>query len=385
MDNANRLDPAILFTPVTINATTFSNRWVMPAMQRGMCTDGAPSAELAAYYARRAAGGVALIIGESAAVDHASATVQPTSARLNQATRDGWARCVDQVREAGSEMLLQLWHEGAMRSDGAALSPSGLAHPGKPSGRAATLDELAAIRDGFVGSARIAQEIGACGVEVHAAHGYLLDQFLWHGSNVREDGYGGPDIAQRARFPAEIVAAIRAACGPGFLISLRFSQWKEVDFAARVAPSPQDLAVMAGLFRQAGVDVLHASTRRFWEPEWPGDGRNLAGWTKADSGLPVITVGSVGLDTDVMDVFMQGVDPRPRVAEAIDDLATRMAKGEFDMVAVGRALIGDPDFVAKVQAGDYGAIRTFRRDDLGQLEWDLSIVEQAHGAAVHPA
>ena len=377
-------DPAILFTPITLNTTHLRNRWVMPAMQRGMCVDGAPKPELADYYARRATGGVALIVGESAAIDHPSATVQPTAAHLNAATRDGWARCVDQVRAAGAEMMLQLWHEGAMRTDGNALSASGLAHPGKHSGRAATLAELAEIRAGFVRSALVAQDISACGVEVHAAHGYFLDQFLWHGSNVRDDGYGGPDIADRARFPAEIVADIRAACGPDFLISLRVSQWIEVDFAARVAPSPQELAHMATLFKTAGVDVLHASSRRFWEPEWPdredGDSKNLAGWTKAGSGLPVITVGSVGLDIDVMTVFMEGTDPRPRVTQAIDDLATRMTAGEFDMVAVGRALIGDPDFVRKVEARDYAAIRTFTRADLGTLEWDLSIVEDAHAA-----
>lgn len=376
-------DPAILFTPFTLGRTTFRNRWIMPAMQRGMCADGAPTADLAAYYARRAQGGVALVIGESAAIDHPSATVQPTSAHLNPRTADGWKACVDAVRAAGAEMMLQLWHEGAMRTDGQALSASGLAHPGKPSGRAATLEELAEIREGFVRSARLAQDMGACGVEVHAAHGYFLDQFLWHGTNVREDGYGGPDIAHRARFPAEIVAAIRAACGPDFLISLRFSQWKEVDYTARVAPTPDDLTTMAAMFRAAGVDVLHASTRRFWEAEWPelepGDTRNLAGWTRA-SGLPVITVGSVGLDTDVMDVFMKAVDPGPRVSAALDELAAGMAAGHYDMVAVGRALIGDPDFVAKVAAGDYGAIRTFRRDDLGKLEWDLSIVEEAHSA-----
>ena len=110
-----RPDPAILFSPITLSSTRFRNRWVMPAMQRGMCENGAPKPELAAYYARRAQGGVALIVGESAAVDHPSATVQPTSAHLNAATRDGWARCVDQVRGAGGEMMLQLWHEGAMR------------------------------------------------------------------------------------------------------------------------------------------------------------------------------------------------------------------------------------------------------------------------------
>jgi 2,4-dienoyl-CoA reductase-like NADH-dependent reductase (Old Yellow Enzyme family) len=367
-----------LFTPFTLNRLALPNRWVMPAMQRGMCSAGRPSAELAAYYRRRAEGGVGLIIGESGAIDHWSSTVQPTAAHINADTRDGWARCVEQVGAAGGAMLLQLWHEGSLRTDGQALSASGLARPGRESGRAATLAELAEIRDGFVRSALIAQDIGAAGVEVHAAHGYFLDQFLWHGTNVRDDGYGGPDIAQRARFPAEIVAAIRAACGSGFTITLRFSQWKEADYGARVAATPEELTTMAALFREAGVDALHCSNRRFWLGEWDGDGRNLAGWTKAVSGLPTITVGSVGLDTDVMTVFMEGVDPGARVAEAIDDLEQRLAAGEFDLVAVGRALIGDPDFVRKVEQRDFAAIRTFTRADLGKLEWDTSIVHEAH-------
>jgi 2,4-dienoyl-CoA reductase-like NADH-dependent reductase (Old Yellow Enzyme family) len=369
-----------LFTPFTLNRLSLANRWVMPAMQRGMCVDGAPKLELAAYYARRAAGGVPLIIGESGAVDHWSSTVQPTAAHINASTRDGWKRCVDEVGAAGGAMLLQLWHEGSLRTDGQALSASGLARPGRESGRAATLGELAEIRDGFVRSALIALEIGAAGVEVHAAHGYFLDQFLWHGTNVRDDGYGGPDIACRARFPAEIVAAIRRACGPHFVITLRFSQWKEADYGARVAQTAEDLAAMAAMFREAGVDALHCSNRRFWEGEWDGDRRNLAGWTRAVSGLPTITVGSVGLDTDVMTVFMEGVDPGARVAEAIDELEERFAAGEFDLVAVGRALIGDPDFVRKVEQRDYAAIRTFARADLGKLEWDVSIVEAAHAA-----
>src|SRR5688572_14908427 len=377
-----RMTTSPLFTPFALNGLTLRNRWVMPAMQRGMCEQGRPSAELAAYYRRRAEGGVSLIIGESAAIDHPSSTVQPTSAHINDATRDGWARCVSEVREAGGAMLLQLWHEGALRTDGQALSPSGLAHPGRESGRAATFGELEEIRDGFVRSALIAQGVGAAGIEVHAAHGYFLDQFLWHGTNVRDDGYGGPDVAHRARFPAEIVAAIRAACGPDFVITLRFSQWKEADYGARVAQTPEELATLAAMMREAGVDALHCSNRRFWLGEWDGDSRNLAGWTKAVSGLPTITVGSVGLDTDVMTVFMEGVDPGARVAEAIDDLEARLAAGEFDLVAVGRALIGDPDFVRKVEQRDYAAVRTFTRADLGKLEWDTSIVHEAHATQV---
>lgn len=374
-------DRSPLFTPFRLGRLLLPNRFVMPAMQRGMCEGGSPKPELAAYYARRAAGGVPLIIGESAAIDHPSATAQPSSAWLTERTRDAWARCVDAVCAAGGQMLLQLWHEGAVRNDGQALSPSGRVHPGKANGRAMTLAEMREIGEGFVRSARVARDIGAAGIEVHCAHGYLLDQFLWHGSNVRDDGYGGPDIADRVRFPAEIVRAIRAECGPDFLISLRFSQWKEVDYGARVAADPAELQRMVTILRNAGVDVLHCSTRRFWEPEWAGDGKNLAGWVKALSGLPTITVGSVGLDTDVMTTFIEGRDPGPRILEAITDLESRLAAGEFDLVAIGRALIGDPDFVRKLAQRDYGAIRTFSRADLGTLEWDTSVIEEAHRAS----
>jgi 2,4-dienoyl-CoA reductase-like NADH-dependent reductase (Old Yellow Enzyme family) len=138
---------------------------------------------------------------------------------------------------------------------------------------------------------------------------------------------------------------------------------------------------MVDILAGAGVDVLHCSTRRFWEAEWVGDGRNLAGWVKTLSGLPTITVGSVGLDTDVMTTFIEGKDPGSRVTEAIADLEERMTAGEFDLVAVGRALIGDPDFVKKLEQGDYSAIKTFARADLGKLEWDTSIIEEAHHAS----
>ncbi|HSG34953.1 MAG TPA: 12-oxophytodienoate reductase [Sphingomonadaceae bacterium] len=368
-----------LFSRYRLGQLDLANRFVMPAMQRGMCENGRPTEALAQYYRRRAEGGVPLIVGESAAIDHPTATRQPASAWINAGSRDAWARCVEQVNETGGHMLIQLWHEGAVRKDdGLSISPSGLVQPNRSNGRAATLGEIAELVDAYVRSALVAQDAGAAGVEVHAAHGYFLDQFLWAAINRRTDGYGGPDITQRARFPAEIVAAIRAACGPDFLISLRFSQWKEVDYDARVAATPGELETFTRIMKDAGVDVLHASTRRFWDSEWDHDHRNLAGWTKASSGLPVITVGSVGLDTDVMTTFIEGRDAKPRVTEAIEDLEARIAAGEFDLVAVGRALIGDPDFVRKVEARDYAAIRLFSRDDLGTLEWDTEIIHAAH-------
>lgn len=371
---------SVLFTPLQVGSVELPNRFIMPAMQRGFCTDGRPRDALAEYYRRRAEGGVALIIGESCAVDHPTATRQPGAAKMNSATRDGWAHCVEQVHAGGGRMLIQLWHEGALRKadDGATISPSGLVRPGQENGRAATTAEVQQLREAYVAAALNAKGIGAEGVEVHAAHGYLLDQFLWPATNLRDDGYGGEGMAERVRLPAEIVADIRAACGPDFLISIRFSQWKEVDYSAKIARTPAELELFVRTLEHAGVDVFHASARRFWEPEWPGDPRGLAGWVKSFTTKPVIAVGSVGLDSDIMTTFIEQTDPKLRVVEAIDELERRIEAAEFDLVAVGRALIGDADFVHKVMHLRHDEIRPFSRADLGALEWDSSIVEDVH-------
>lgn len=373
------IDVGPLFTPVKVAGLTLPNRFVLPGMQRGWCKEGAPSELLAEYYRRRVAGGVGLIITESVAVDHPSATQADLFARLNEATAPAWERCIAGVKAEGGHILLQIWHEGARRPEGGngpyashpTLSPSGFVGAGVANGRAATLEELFDIKAAFVRSARLAQQAGADGVEVHAAHGYLLDQFLWAETNLRGDGYGGARIEDRIRFPAEIVAAVREACGPDFAISFRFSQWKDADFAARVAETPEELGVMLGAVRAAGASLIHASTRRFWEPEWAGSPLNLAGWSRKLGVLPVITVGSVGLTTDVMETY-HGKEAEGRIREGLDELLRRFAAGEFDMVSVGRSQIGDPDWVNKIRRGDFDAIRTFERLDTKRLDAELA-------------
>jgi 2,4-dienoyl-CoA reductase-like NADH-dependent reductase (Old Yellow Enzyme family) len=365
------LDLRPLFTPLHVGSMRLPNRFVLPGMQRRWVHDGAPAPRLAEYYRRRVTGGVGLIISESVAVDHPSATRTDFFARLDKGTIPAWAHCIAQVKEAGGHILLQLWHEGAMREEGGdgpwamhpTLSPSGLARADRPNGRAASLDEIAAIRAAFVRSARMAQDAGADGVEVHGAHGFLLDQFLWSVTNRRDDGYGGDDVHDRARLPAEIVAGIRAACGSDFVISFRFSQWKEADYAARIAQTPSELGAVLTILREAGTQLLHASTRRFWMPEWPDSDLGLAGWARRLSGLPTITVGSVGLDTDVMQSF-DGAEGGAEFETGLAELSRRFARGEFDLVSVGRSQISDPDWVRKVHDGRFDEIRVFSRADL---------------------
>ena len=383
------VDLAPLFTPFAINGITLPNRFVMPGMQRQWCDNGVPQPRLAEYYRERVEGGVGLIITESCAVDHPSSTQTPFFCRIDDSSMTAWERCFDAVNRAGGQMFLQLWHEGAIRKEGGdgpysrfpTLSPSGLVHSGKPNGSAASLDDLDAIRDAFVRGACAAKKIGAAGVEVHACHGYLLDQFLWAETNRRDDGYGGDDIRARVRFPAEIVQAIREAVGDDFPIAFRFSQWKEVNYQARVVPTPRDLETMLRILRAAGVDVFHASARYFWVPEWTASDLGIAGWTKSMTDAPVIAVGSVGLDIDVMDNFF-GKEANSTGAAGLEELLRRFRNGEFDLISVGRSLIGDPKWVNKVRDGQLDQIRMFtRKDVIGDLEVE-GFVAEAHAAGI---
>jgi 2,4-dienoyl-CoA reductase-like NADH-dependent reductase (Old Yellow Enzyme family) len=371
-DGGLDLDFSPMFEPLTVAGTTLANRFVLPAMQRKWCANGEPMPELVEYYCKRVRGGCALVITEACCVDHPSATQVPYYGWIADATRAAWADGVRRVREAGGHLFVQLFHEGACRSEGGdgplsrhpTLSPSGLVSPDRPKGAAATAQDLADIRDAFVRSAVIAKEIGASGVEVHACHGYLLDQFLWAGTNRRTDGYGGPDLRDRVRFPAEIVAGIRAAVGPGFPLSLRFSQWKEIDYGARIVETPDELATMLAIFRDAGADMFHASARRFWIPEWPGSELGISGWTKKLTDAVVIGVGSVGYDLDVMDSLRTQKEANPTGRAGLAELLRRFTAGEFDLMSVGRGQIADPQWVRKVREGRFEDIRPFQRADV---------------------
>ena len=287
-------------------------------------------------------------------------------------------------------MIIQLAHEGAIRvenSGGPApeyptLSPSGLTQRACPNGQAASLEQLDELRDAYVRSALLAKEIGADGVEIHCAHGYFLDQFLWIETNVRTDRYGGKTVAERARFIIEITEDIRKAVGPDFIITLRISQWKEVCYKARIVDTPEELGALIRNLEAAGVDVFNISTRYFHNPEWPE--RNprlgLAGWVRSYTQKPIIAVGSVGLSVDVMDTFFSTESIESHAEQSITALEHRLRENEFDLISVGRSCIGDPPFVSKVQAGNFGGIRAFTRKDLTFMaeHWKADRIADVH-------
>ena len=217
--------------------------------------------------------------------------------------------------------------------------------------------------DAFGRAAADARELGFDAVELHGAHGYLIDQFFWAGTNERDDEYGGEQAAQRTKFAVDIINAVRREVGNDYPLILRFSQWKQQDFEHKIAPTPDELAAFLKPLSDAGVDMFHCSTRRFWEPEFEGSDLNLAGWTKKLTGKPTMTVGSVGLSGEFIGAFM-GESSEPT---SIDKLLDRLEKDEFDMVAVGRALLVDPEWPNKIREGRSKDLVPFTKEALAAL------------------
>ncbi|GJG85150.1 12-oxophytodienoate reductase [Gemmatimonadetes bacterium T265] len=364
----------VLFQPFRLKSLVLENRIVMAPMTRVFSPGGVPGENVAAYYRRRAASDVGLILSEGTVVDRPAARNEGAIPVFHgDAALAGWQRVVDGVHAAGGRMGPQLWHVGAVPGQsgweppGPVESPSGLVAPDTPRGRAMSEQDVADTIAAFGRAAADAQRLGFDVVEIHGAHGYLIDEFFWAGTNRRTDRWGGATLPDRARFAVEVVRAVRAAVGPDFPVILRLSQWKQQDYKARLADTPDAMAAWLTPLVEAGADVLHCSQRRFWEPEFPeldgADGLNFAGWAKKLTGAATISVGSVGLSGDFFSAFGgQGSTP-----VGLEALVERMERGDFDLIAVGRALLGDPQWVAKVRAGDRAGLLDFSPAAMGEL------------------
>jgi len=361
-----------LSRPFTLGGLTVPNRIAMAPMTRQFSPGGVPGEDVAAYYARRAAGGVGLIITEGTYVGHPSAGQSDRVPHFHgEDALAGWAGVVEAVHQVGGKIVPQLWHVGMARTADAtsfpeamAVGPSGLALDGTSpdTGRAMTRADLDDVIRAFATAAADAERLGFDGVELHGAHGYLIDQFLWSGTNRRTDAYGG-GLTSRARFAAEIVTAVREAVSPAFPVIFRLSQWKTNNYDARIAETPEEFEALLALLSDAGTDAFHASTRRYWLPEFDGSELNLAGWAKKLSGKPAITVGSVGLDNE----FISSFQGESAAVAGIDRLLDRLERDEFDLVAVGRALLSDPSWAAKVLTGRTTELTPFSPEALRTL------------------
>ena len=365
--------PASLFRPFKLKSLELKNRIVMAPMTRGMAPEGIPGQPQADYYGRRAAADVGLILSEGTVIDRpASRNMAGIPFFHGEKALAGWKGVIEAVHAAGGKMAPQIWHTGSTRSgewepDAPVESPSGLLAPDSPRGVTMSEADIEATIAAFAKAAADAKRLGFDTVEIHGAHGYLIDQFFWEGTNQRTDRWGGKSIKERSRFAVEVVKAVREAVGPDFPVIIRLSQWKQQDFSVRLAATPAEMADWLQPIVDAGADMLHCSQRRFWEPEFAeedGDkGLNFAGWAKKLTGVPTISVGSVGLDGDFFGAFAGKGSERA----GLDRLIERMDRDEFDLIAVGRAILSDPQWVAKVKAGEEDKLKDFDPKALAEL------------------
>lgn len=366
-----------LFTPFAVGGMELPNRVVMAPMGQGKAPGGMPDPGYADYFARRAQGGVGLIISGATAVNHPAAAFDENEPHFHGAALAEWGRAVAAVHAAGGRIMPQLAHAGLqglapVAPPWSGIGPSAVwmpaatlgadAGPERIEGQPMTLADIESVVAAFAQAARDAVALGFDGIEIHGAHGFLIDQFLWPHTNRRPDHYG----QDRARFAAEIVAACRAVVGPGFPISFRFSQFKMTDYAARVAQTPEELEALVRPLVDAGVDLFDCSLRRFWRPEFAGSAMNLAGWIRKLGGRPTVAGGGIGLAKTAMEYGQEGI--YATVAESslahLDDVRERIVRGEFDLIALGRSILGDAAWAAKVREGAHDTLQPYRPEVL---------------------
>ncbi|MBI1393293.1 MAG: 12-oxophytodienoate reductase [Alphaproteobacteria bacterium] len=369
----------ILFKPFEHGNIAVPNRIVMAPMTRSFSPGHAPNDDVVAYYRRRAAAGVGLILSEGVSPNATTATGTPNVPNLVfDEAKAGWRKVADAVKAAGGKMGLQIWHEGPYRNAKASEHPdvpswsaSGFKVPGKQIAEPMTSAEIEIAISEFVDAIVATKELGFYCAEIHGAHSYLIDSFFWRETNLRDDSWGGA-WEGRTRMAAEIISRARAAVGADFPILIRLSQWKQQDFNALAAETPAELEKWLTPLVEAGVDGFHLSQRRFWEPTFGpdvagvgGDAHlNFAGWAKKITGKPSISVGSVGLSGEFTAIYGPGGESTPA---SLDALVDRMEAGEFDLIAVGRALLQDPEWALKIREGRTDELMTFTKDALATL------------------
>ena len=217
-------------------------------MTRSKSPNSIPGKDVALYYAKRAKNGVGLIITEGTTVDtpNASDDINIPTFHGNDSLI-GWSMVVEHVHDAGGLIFPQIWHQGTLRradttwnSDFPSWGPSGLASKNKKVSEPMSLIEIEQTIDAFAEAIYQARELNFDGVEIHGAHGYLLDQFFWEGTNIRDDEWGGLAIEERTKFSEEIVKKARKAVGNDYPIIFRFSQWKQQDFSHKMAKNDRN-------------------------------------------------------------------------------------------------------------------------------------------------
>lgn len=363
-----------LFRPLDIGRVTLRNRIAVAPMTRvSAAADGRPTRQMGRYYAAFAAGGFGLVISEGIYTDKSYSQGYLFQPGLTDAAqRDAWRPIVAGVHAHGGRMFAQLMHAGALSQGNPHRDETRGPSAVRPKGRQLSVYrgegsypiplamsdvEIAEALGGFARAAILARESGFDGVELHGANGYLIDQFLSEGINLRTDRYGG-SVESRLRFMVEAVQAVRAAVGPDFVVGVRISQGKVNDFAHKWSGGERDAAVTFGTLARLPIDYLHTTEYEAWRPAFE-TGPSLAALAKRHVAIPVIANGSLH-------------DPK--------QAAGLLARGEADAVSLGRGALGQADWPRRIEAGD--PIEDFEPELLAPIA-DLNNAERHREARTH--
>ncbi|PYE48027.1 alkene reductase [Paenibacillus barcinonensis] len=328
-----------IFRPASINQWNLRNRIVMAPLTRGFARDGDGTVtdEIVAYYEQRAKYGAGLIITEGITPMLSGKGTYGVPGLYTEAQTASWAKVTEAVHRHGGTIIAQLWHVGRLsHSDligGKPQAPSAIQAEGrvhklhKPYEipQAMTIREIEDVVAHFQMAARNAVLAGFDGVEIHAAHGYLIDQFISERTNKRVDEYGG-GMRGRLRFLKEIIMAVQKEISAD-RICIRFSEKKDDDPYYEWALKVETLHAYLELFRETGITILHPSTENYAKA-W-SDRLNFHQAVRAQWEHIVIGVGDLDLKT---------------ADKAIND-------GVIDLAAFGRPFIANPDLVQRWQSG----------------------------------
>jgi 2,4-dienoyl-CoA reductase-like NADH-dependent reductase (Old Yellow Enzyme family) len=336
---------SLLFSPINIGSMEVRNRIVMAPMTSGYSSaDGHVTQTLMDFYLARANGGVGLITCESCYVEERGKGFVGHLSLDHDKYIPGLTELTASVKSAGAKIFLQLIHCGRQTTPALCgqqpVAPSPIPCPVlKEMPHEASITEIEHIIEAFVKAAHRARKAGFDGVEVHAAHGYLINQFLSPYSNKRTDAYGG-NLFSRSKMLLEIVSRIKQEVGSDFPVSCRLS----ADEFVQGGLTPVETRIVARWLQNIGLDAIsvsggvYESAHKIIPPMdvEPGSLVYLAAGIKQVVTIPVFAVASIN---------------DPFFADQI------LIKGEADMVALGRALLADPHWPVKAQKGDSHRIR----------------------------
>ena len=330
---------ATLFDPLQLGASALPNRIVMAPLTRARsCVDAVPNDLMAAYYAQRASAG--LIISEATGISREGLGWPNAPGLWNETQVEGWKHVTRAVHDAGGRIVAQLWHMGRLvhpsLGGGQPVSASATTAPDlahtyqgkKPyaKARAATRDDIRRITEDYTRAAGNAIAAGFDGVQLHGANGYLIDQFLRDGANLRTDEYGGP-IDNRLRFVTEVLQAVGGTIGME-RVGIRFSP---------------NIATQ-GIEDSDPTTLFTALARRLEELKVPWIELREAHQPTSAGAVPTAPV-SQDMRPLYSGVIMLNSDyDGPSARE-------RMAEGIADGISFGRPFISNPDLVERIAAG----------------------------------